>query len=67
MLKLDKDEFITQFVTIFLATEMASNNRGSVTPEDQWKRPPVDDALRAARMAWMHLLELGRVTPWEKS
>lgn len=55
MLKLDQDTFITQFVTIFLATEMATNTH-CITPSERWKRPPVEDAVRAARMAWMELI-----------
>ena len=64
MLKLDQDEFITQFVTTFLATWAAdhcedASRRGTT---EALKHPPVEDAIWCARMAWMNLIAYGTPT-----
>jgi hypothetical protein len=60
MLNLNQDAFIAQYVTTFLAT-WAVKEYDSACARGEQKRlnkPPVEDAVYLARMAWMHLLEL---------
>ena len=56
MLKLDQDEFITQYVITFLATR-AANRYVSATPA--WELAPVGDAILSARSAWCQLMAYG--------
>ena len=54
MLKLDQDEFITQFVTTFLATWAAAQVLAgrNIVAEGQ----PVQQAIHLARCAWCELM-----------
>ena len=60
MLKLDQDEFITQYVTTFLATR-AANRYEPGTPA--WELAPVGDAIISARNAWCQLMAYGTPPP----
>jgi hypothetical protein len=61
MLKLDQDEFITQYVTVFLASWTANEYNMACMRGEQKRlnNPPVDDAIYLARAAWGRLMELG--------
>jgi hypothetical protein len=60
MLILDQDKFITDFVTTYLATAAAQRD---MTPQGGQpvnpQHPPVQNAVMAARIAWVHLLQYG--------
>jgi hypothetical protein len=61
MLNLDQDKFITDYVTIFLATWTANEYDSACQRGEQRKlnNPPIEDAVYLARMAWMKMVQLG--------
>lgn len=59
MLTLDQDKFITDFVITFLATDAAKMYAKAGDEPFAMHQPPIADALMAARLTWMHLLQMG--------
>lgn len=61
MIDIDQDQFITQFITMFLATWTANEYAGACARGEQKRleNPPVADAIYLARVAYCSILEHG--------
>jgi hypothetical protein len=62
MLYLDKEKFIMDFVTTYLA-QYAESNSHNIIPSERVKNPPIKEAVTAACLACVHLLEYGLPGP----
>ncbi len=65
MLNLNQDDFISNYVTTFLATKAASAHPS--TPQLDLHDPPIADAIYLARMAWYKILEYGSASLFTRS
>lgn len=63
MLNLDQDQFMTQYVTTFLATWAANayDRAHADTEVMPLTKPPVSHAISLARVAWCELIAYGSV------